>query len=312
MMSGDTLSLVTALVVFGAVLFLVLGLIAGGSGGSVARARLEALKRGPAGYEPEPDDAARPFSQRVLLPMLQGAAGGLGKLLPRSLLSGVERQLVIAGEPMTLQGFLVMVLVSTAAASALSIMIVIVAGMTGIFAIAIIGFMAFIGFFLPFQMVRGRAGGRKAAIIRSLPDAFDLITTCVEAGLGLDAALARVAEKVEGPFSQELSRALRDVALGKSRRDALKELGERTDVPDLISFTHAVIQAEAMGSSVGTVLRVQSEQLRVRRRQRAEQQAYKAPVKMLFPLVLCIFPTLFIVILGPAGITISQNFPGSK
>jgi tight adherence protein C len=160
-------------------------------------------------------------------------------------------------------------------------------------------------------MVRSRANGRQHAIIRSLPDAFDLITTCVEAGLGLDAALARVAEKVQGPFSEELSRALRDVALGKTRRDALRELGERTGVPDLIQFTNAVIQAEAMGSSIGTVLRVQSDQLRVRRRQRAEEAAYKAPVKMLFPLVLCIFPTLFVVILGPAAITISQSFPGS-
>jgi tight adherence protein C len=170
--------------------------------------------------------------------------------------------------------------------------------------------MGFLGFFLPFYMIRSRAKQRQNAIIKSLADAFDLITTCVEAGLGLDAALARVAEKVQGPFAQELKRALRDVALGKARRDALKELGDRTGVPDLIQFTNAVIQAEAMGSSIGTVLRVQAEQLRVRRRQRAEEQAYKAPVKMLFPLVLCIFPTLFIVILGPAIITIMNGFPG--
>jgi tight adherence protein C len=169
--------------------------------------------------------------------------------------------------------------------------------------------MAFLGFYLPFYMISSRARTRQHAIIKSLPDAFDLITTCVEAGLGLDAALARVAEKVQGPFADELKRALREVALGKSRRDALKELGDRTGVPDLIQFTNAVIQAEAMGSSIGQVLRVQAEQLRVRRRQRAEEQAYKAPVKMLFPLVLCIFPTLFIVILGPAVITIMQGFP---
>jgi tight adherence protein C len=172
--------------------------------------------------------------------------------------------------------------------------------------------MALVGFFLPFYLIGSRARQRQNAIIKSLPDAFDLITTCVEAGLGLDAALSRVAEKVEGPFAQELQRALRDIALGKTRRDALKELGERTGVPDLIQFTNAVIQAEAMGSSIGQVLRVQSDQLRVRRRQRAEEAAYKAPVKMLFPLVLCIFPTLFIVILGPAIITIMQDFPGQS
>jgi tight adherence protein C len=169
-----------------------------------------------------------------------------------------------------------------------------------------------IGFFMPFYLIKSRARARQSTIIKSLPDAFDLITTCVEAGLGLDAALARVAEKVHGPFADELSRSLRDVALGKTRRDSLKELGERTGVPDLIQFTNAVIQAEAMGSSVGQVLRVQAEQLRVARRQRAEEAAYKAPVKMLFPLVLFIFPTLFIVILGPAMITITQGLPGTK
>jgi len=173
---------------------------------------------------------------------------------------------------------------------------------------AVIGLGA-LGFVMPFWIVRSRAKQRQHAIIKSLADAFDLITTCVEAGLGLDAALARVAEKVEGPFADELSRSLRDISLGKSRRDALKELGTRTAVPDLVQFTNAVVQAEAMGSSVGTVLRVQAAQLRVRRRQRAEEAAYKAPVKMLFPLVLCIFPTLFIVILGPAIITIMNGFP---
>jgi len=180
----------------------------------------------------------------------------------------------------------------------------------GPMALLIIGMFAAIGFLLPQMWLQQRVTGRQTQIIKSLPDAFDLITTCVEAGLGLDAALARVAEKVEGPFADELSRTLREIALGKMRRDALRELGERTGVPELVTFVNAVIQAELMGSSVGAVLRVQAEQLRVRRKQRAEEQAYKAPVKMIFPLVLCIFPTLFIVILGPAVITIMNDFPG--
>jgi tight adherence protein C len=169
-----------------------------------------------------------------------------------------------------------------------------------------------IGVVLPHVWLMQRMGQRQKVIIKSLPDAFDLITTCVEAGLGLDAALKRVSEKVEGPFADELRRTLRDISLGRMRRDALKELGDRTGVPDLVSFVNAVIQAEQMGSSVGQVLRVQADQLRVRRRQRAEEQAYKAPVKMIFPLVLCIFPTLFIVILGPAVITIMRDFPAAK
>jgi tight adherence protein C len=226
------------------------------------------------------------------------------------MLKGVEKQLVIAGEPMTMSGFLTLLFVTTGGAVGFGLLIIVASGGSmGTIQLGIVGFLLVAGFFMPFYIVRSRARGRQNAIIKSLPDAFDLITTCVEAGLGLDAALARVAEKVPGPFAHELTRSLRDVALGKTRRDSLKELGERTDVPDLIQFTNAVIQAEAMGSSIGTVLRVQAEQLRTKRRQRAEEAAYKAPVKMLFPLVLFIFPTLFIVILGPAVITIMQGFP---
>ncbi|HYM15443.1 MAG TPA: type II secretion system F family protein [Dehalococcoidia bacterium] len=305
------LGVITALFVFVTVFFLILGLAPSSATGTAARQRLEAFKRGGPQDQAEAPPPSATFGERVLQPLLHGATAALGRLLPRSMLSGVEKQLLVAGEPMTMSGFLTMVLVATGASTLLGVLLVFVSGAAiGPMQIGIVGVVGLIGFILPFYIVRSRAKQRQTAIIRSLPDAFDLITTCVEAGLGLDAALARVAEKVPGPFAQELTRALRDVALGKARRDALKELGERTGVPDLIQFTNAVIQAEAMGSSVGTVLRVQAEQLRVRRRQRAEEQAYKAPVKMLFPLVLCIFPTLFIVILGPAIITIMNGFPG--
>jgi tight adherence protein C len=165
-----------------------------------------------------------------------------------------------------------------------------------------------VGLVLPYFWLISRIGRRQAIITKSLPDSFDLVTTCVEAGLGLDAALARVAEKVEGPFAEELARTLREVGMGRMRRDALQELGQRTGVPDLVTFVNAVVQAEQMGTGIGQVLRVQAEQLRVRRRQRAEEMANQAPVKMTFPLVLCIFPTLFLVILGPAGITIYDQF----
>jgi tight adherence protein C len=246
--------------------------------------------------------------------MFRGITDGVRGLLPTSLLKGVEKQLIYAGEPMTMQGFLTMFVISTCVAAGLGLLIAFVLGkgLLSPITLGVIVVMAGAGAFLPFYLIGSRARARQHAITKSLADAFDLITTCVEAGLGLDAALARVAEKVQGPFADELNRSLRDVALGKTRRDSLKELGERTGVPDLIQFTNAVIQAEAMGSSIGQVLRVQSDTLRTKRRQRAEEAAYKAPVKMLFPLVLCIFPTLFIVILGPAAITIMQDFPSGK
>ncbi|HET6615942.1 MAG TPA: type II secretion system F family protein [Dehalococcoidia bacterium] len=302
----DPLAFGSAAAIFGMVVFFVLGVTAR-AGGSMARQRLESFKRGPIDLEPEIE--APGFGARMVSPLLHVATRGLSGLLPKSMLAGVERKLVAAGEPMNLQGFLTMVIVATIAAMGFGLLIMFVmAQQIGPMQIGIFFVLAFLGFYMPFYIVNSRAKQRQHAIIKSLPDAFDLITTCVEAGLGLDAALSRVAEKVQGPFAQELSRSLREIALGKTRRDALKELGDRTQVPDLMQFTNAVIQAEAMGSSIGQVLRVQSDQLRVRRRQRAEEQAYKAPVKMLFPLVMCIFPTLFIVILGPAIITIKNGF----
>lgn len=302
------IGVIAAITVFATVFFLILGVSATASaGGAMARSRLDLIKRQP---DAEPVSAMPSFNARVAGPLVKGATTALGNLLPKSLLSGVEKQLITAGEPMTMTGFLTMVIVSTAASTGFGLMIVIAAGAKiGLTQLGVLCGVSLVGFVLPFWIVRSRAAQRQGAIIKSLADAFDLITTCVEAGLGLDAALARVAEKVEGPFAQELSRALRDIALGKPRREAMKELGARTGVADLVQFTNAVNQAEAMGSSIGAVLRVQADQLRIRRRQRAEEQAYKAPVKMIFPLVLCIFPTLFVVILGPAAITFMQGIP---
>lgn len=304
---GDMLPLVVAASVFATVLFFILGFLSRSGGSVAARQRLESFTKGAPEIEVKPESPS--FGARVIAPAFHGASRLFGSLLPKSMLSGVERKLVLAGEPMTMTGFLTMAMISTVSSVGLGILIYYAMGAgIGVKQLGVLFGFSGVGFYLPFYIVNSRAKQRQTAIIRSLPDAFDLITTCVEAGLGLDAALSRVAEKVEGPFAQELSRALRDIALGKTRREALKELGERTGVPDLIQFTNAVIQAEAMGSSIGTVLRVQAVQLRVRRRQRAEEQAYQAPVKMLFPLVLFIFPTLFIVILGPAAITIMNGF----
>ena len=133
-----------------------------------------------------------------------------------------------------------------------------------------------------------------------IPDTLDLLTISVRAGLGFDAALAKVVEKLKGPLSDEFRRALAEVRVGKARREALRDIVPRTEVGPLTNFIGAIIQAEQLGVSISKVLQVQSEQLRIERRQRAEEQAAKAPIKMLFPLVGCIFPSLFIVILGPA------------
>ena len=148
---------------------------------------------------------------------------------------------------------------------------------------------------------------RQKAILLMIPDALDLLTISVRAGLGFDGALGKVVEKLKGPLTEEFRRALAEIRVGKARRDALRDIVPRTEVPALTNFIGAIIQAEQLGVSISKVLQVQSEQLRIERRQRAEEMAAKAPIKMLFPLVGCIFPSLFIVILGPAIILIMIN-----
>ena len=166
------------------------------------------------------------------------------------------------------------------------------------------------GYTIPEFWLGGRVKKRQKAILLMIPDTLDLLTISVRAGLGFDAALAKVVEKLKGPLSDEFRRALAEVRVGKARRDALRDIVPRTEVAPLTNFIGAIIQAEQLGVSVSKVLQVQSEQLRIERRQRAEEQAAKAPIKMLFPLVGCIFPSLFIVILGPAIILIIQNLHG--
>ena len=299
--------ILATLVVAATVFVFVLAL--GGSGAPV-RSRLEALRGGSSAPTQEPEEGLS-LGERLVMPLFRTPVQLLRRMLPTTMLAGIEERLILAGEPMTVSAFLTMQLISVGAFIALPLLLFMGSG-GAISPLQVLVAVCFLvaGVMLPQMWLGSRVNARQKVIIKTLPDAFDLITTCVEAGLGLDAALSRVAEKVEGPFADELQRTLRDISLGKMRRDALVELGERTGVPDLVSFVNAVIQAEQMGSSVGTVLRVQSDQLRVRRRQRAEEQAYKAPVKMIFPLILCIFPTLFIVILGPAIITIMNDFPG--
>ena len=163
------------------------------------------------------------------------------------------------------------------------------------------------GFMFPEIWLSRRIKKRQKAILLSVPDTLDLLTISVRAGLSFDGALAKVVEKTYGPLADEFRRALAEIRVGKARRDALSDIRLRTEVPALSNFIAAIIQAEQLGVPIAKVLQVQSEQLRIERRQRAEEMAAKAPIKMLFPLVGCIFPSMFIVILGPAIILIMLN-----
>ena len=301
--------IIAALLIFSAIVLLVMGL-AGNKAPDALESRIATLR----GDQPPPDVLGlqdQGAHGRLIAPLAESFGKKLEEVLPATWIAKIDQGLKMAGEPTTLPGFLGGAVMSLAVALLLGYLLAATAGMPGGLTLLLLLVMGVIGVYLPKIWLGSRVAKRRKAIQLSLPDAFDLITVCVESGLGLEAALARVSEKVEGSFGEELVICLREVSMGKLRREALKEMSERCGVEDLTGFVNAVVQAEAMGTSIGTVLRVQADQMRIKRRQRAEQQAHQAPVKMMFPLVLCFLPTLFIVILGPAGINIYHQFVDS-
>jgi tight adherence protein C len=251
----------------------------------------------------------QPFAERTLRPLL-GRLSRLGTRLTSASSTGTaERRLAMAGNPGDLKltdwmGVKILVGIATGVLVFL-ILGPLAAGIgPGIF-LGLIGLG--IGYLLPEFWLGRRISARQRLIVRMIPDTLDLLTISVRAGLGFDAALAKVVEKLPGPLSDEFRRALAEVRVGKARRDALRDMIPRTNVQSLSNFIGAIIQAEQLGVSISKVLQIQSEQLRIERRQRAEEMAARAPIKMLFPLVGCIFPSLFIVILGPAIISIVKT-----
>lgn len=255
-------------------------------------------------------EQADPFTQRVAFPVVDGLVNMLIAILPTRLVQRAGVWLVTAGDKTSLSQFLSIVVMTSAGGAAATF--VVAALMSGSafsgLAVFLVSAVAVIGFIFPFFMLRVAAKSRQKKIWKSLPSSLDLLTTCVEAGLSLDFALQRVAERYEGPFSDEISRALREMALGKLRRDALLDMARRIDLPDVMTFVNSLLQAEALGTSVGAVLRVQASQMRLKRRQRAEEQAGKAPVKMVFPLVFFLMPSLFIITLGPVILNVIRAF----
>jgi tight adherence protein C len=252
-----------------------------------------------------PSPLDQPFADRVLLPTLGSLGRMIAALLPPNLLAAIQRKLATAGSPLTLNAFLITCLVSTLGSPALYLALSFFTDASfGMVQATLLLGLAAAGAVMPHLWLSLRIARRKDAIWKNLPDSFDLITTCVEAGLGLDAALSQVAGKVPGPFAEELNQTLREVAVGRPRREALQALAERTAVEEVTGFVNAIAQAELMGTSIGRILRAQADQLRVRRRQRAEQNARRLPFKMLFPLIFCMFPALFVVAMGPAVISI--------
>lgn len=251
----------------------------------------------------------QPIMDRTLRPLMRRLSGIGTRLTSRQRVGRTESKLAEAGYPYGLRtlDFMGLKVVVALAISALGFLLFGLAmSQPSNGFLAAVGGLA-VGFFLPDYWLSRTIRARQQAILLAIPDTLDLLTISVKAGLGFDAALGKVVEKTQGPLADEFRRTLAEVRIGKTRRDALREMVARTNVTALTNFIGAIIQAEQLGVAIANVLEVQSEQLRIERRQRAEEMAAKAPIKMLFPLVGCIFPSLFIVILGPALILIMNN-----
>ena len=250
-----------------------------------------------------------PFSERTLRPLVARMSRMGNRVTNASSTDTVEKRLAMAGNPGDLRlsdwmGVKMLVAIATGLIMFLLITLLTASIVSGMF----LGIVALgIGYLLPEFWLGNKIKARQKLILKMIPDTLDLLTISVRAGLGFDAALAKVVEKLPGPLTDEFRRALAEIRVGKARREALRDMIPRTNIQPLSNFIGAIIQAETLGVSISKVLQVQSEQLRIERRQRAEEQAARAPIKMLFPLVGCIFPSLFIVILGPAFISIIQT-----
>ncbi len=271
--------------------------------------RLQEIKK--IGNELDDDnDLRKPFMDRIIKPAYHKLGTTLGNLTPKEIKHKIEKKIIYAGNPwnLTFNSFLAMQVLLGVMLSAIFLLVFKIAGIQNdrLFLFMIV--MYLFGFFLPWIVLSSKVTTRQSEIQKSLPDMLDLLLVSVEAGLGFDMALKRVADKMPGELSKELNRALEEMRRGRSREEALRGISKRTGVADLSSFISAMIQAEQLGSNIANTLRIQAVSMRHKRRQRAEEMAMKAPIKMLFPLIFFIFPTLFVVLLGPAAIRIMQAF----
>ncbi len=253
----------------------------------------------------------RPFSERIVKPIIDRLSTlSLSRVGPANL-EKTRSRIVMAGTPngLTVSDFYGMKALVAILASSLGFLLSLLVLQLGwLYSLGALVVLLLVGFFFPDLVLRSKIKKRQKEITKVLPDAIDLLTISVEAGLGFDAALQRLCEKSENALTQEFNKALSDMRLGKIRREALRELSQRTGVEPLNTFVLAIIQADQLGVSIAGVLRIQSVDMRIKRRQLAEEKAHKAPLKMLFPMIFLIFPTIWIVILGPAILSMKENF----
>lgn len=247
-------------------------------------------------------ELSMPFTERIIAPMVRSVAEFVKRFTPERTLEATRHKLDLAGNPQNwtpAQFFAVRAIAMVGLGAVILLLLGLTGNDAGTVLLMTVVFAA-LGFFLPVLWLGSRIRNRQANIIKSMPDALDLLTVCVEAGLAFDQAMKKVAEKWDNELSLAFGRVLQEIQLGRLRREALRDMANRIEVSDMTSFVAAIIQAETLGVSMAKILRIQSDQMRTRRRQRAEEKAHQASVKMLIPMVFLIFPAIWVVLMGPA------------
>lgn len=259
-------------------------------------------------------ELSQPFSERVIVPILRTIGEVSARFTPQKLIEQTNLKMELAGNPVNVDAatFLASRFVVAALFGGFLTLIFFISPPKWALGTRILVVLLFtvLGFWFPQLWLQSKINARQEEIRKAMPDALDLLTICVEAGLGFDAAMAKVSEKWENQLSVGFSRALREVQLGKTRREALRVMAERMGIAEMTSFIAAVIQSEMLGVSMAKVLRIQSDQMRLKRRQRAEEAAHQAPIKMLVPMALLIFPSIMIILMVPAVFQIMGAFGG--
>ena len=255
-------------------------------------------------------ELSQPFAERVIIPIVKKIGEISARFTPQKAIQDTAKKMELAGNPWPIDAatFLAIRFILGVVLGGFVTAMVLLSPTPNFNDNAIYIFGAtFGGFYLPHLMLTSRITNRQKEIRKAMPDALDLLTICVEAGLGFDAAMSKVSEKWDNQLSLAFARAIREIQLGKVRRDALKAMADRLDIAEMTSFVAAIIQSEQLGVSMAKILRIQSDQMRVKRRQRAEEEAHKAPVKMVLPMAFLMFPTILIIVLTPAAIQIMTN-----
>ena len=255
-------------------------------------------------------ELSQPFADRILRPAVSRLLDFFGRLTPQRNLRELQHRLELAGRPYgwTVVNFVGLRAVVALVLGVLGFMVTLLADLSFLQRVLLAIALGGLGYYLPIVWLGRRTRQRQSALLRALPDGLDMLNICVGAGLGFDAALSRVSEQWQTPLADEFNRVVAEIRLGKTRRQALLDLARRTEVMELENFVATIVQADQLGVSIAKVLRTQAEQMRILRRQRAEEQARQASIKLLFPLVFMIFPSLLAVLLGPAIPKIMEAF----